>query len=43
MLYMKQPFAFSNLPDGFPFQHECIHADGSYTNKGNDPFAELKM
>ncbi|MGB0557543.1 MAG: hypothetical protein ACPGJW_09815, partial [Paracoccaceae bacterium] len=43
MFYMKQPFAFSNLPDGFPFQHECIHADGSYTNKGNDPFAELKM
>ena len=29
--YMNQPFAFSNLPDGFPFQHECIHADGSYT------------
>ena len=43
MFYMKQPFAFSNLPDGFPFQHECIHADGSYTNKGNDPFAELEM
>ena len=43
MFYMKQPFAFSNLPDGFPFQHECIHADGSYTNKGNDPFSELKM
>jgi hypothetical protein len=35
MYYMKTPFEFRNLPDGFPFQAECIHADGSYTNKGH--------
>ncbi len=35
MYYMKMPFVFRNLPDGFPFQAECIHADGSYSNRGH--------
>lgn len=34
MFYVKSPFAFQNLPNGFPFERACIHADGSYTNKG---------
>ena len=35
MSYLKRPLAFKNLPNGFPFQAECIHADGSYSNKGH--------
>lgn len=34
MYYLKQPLAIQNLPTGFPFQAECIHANGEYTNKG---------
>lgn len=41
MFYMKVPFALQNLPDGFPFQAECIHADGSYTNR-KSPMDEMR-
>jgi hypothetical protein len=47
MSYMKIPEEgdftrlFQNLPNSFPFQPECIHADGSYTNKGNHPLDEM--
>lgn len=33
MFYLKPPFVLQNLPDGFPFEAECIHADGGYSNK----------
>ncbi len=35
MFYLKKPLTFKNLPDGFPFQPECIHANGSYSNQGH--------
>ena len=31
--YIGADLTFRNLPDGFPFEAECIHADGSRTNK----------
>jgi len=31
--YLGGSLTFRNLPNGFPFEAECIHADGSYTNK----------
>jgi len=32
---MEKPLEFRSLPDRFPFQAECIHADGSYNNRGH--------
>ena len=31
--YLAGKFSLRNLANGFPFEPECIHADGSITNK----------